>query len=543
MQVVSNDFIQGMKSKPYVARITPRGGESLQGDVIKEIVFRGGANSADNTILLGSAYSGSVEITLDRSLATCAFENEEITVELGMVQPTGVEWLPMGKYVADNPVDDEGTLTVIAHDVLSAKLDVDFEPIAGFDFSTDAGVSSVRFWTALCARRGVETDIDGLTPIPLKVSPEGFTERQIIGFLAALYGGFAYVDRSGVLRLGHYQKADVQITPDEYYSDGLEQASYSFKAGWLKCYNELADVNMFVGDFDAEQGINLQSIWMTQEILNGLWKQFEGFSYKPVSTLSFIGNPLLDPGDIVEVTDAAGAIFMVPAMTLTHEYDGGLVTSITACGQAVTKEYTGPTRKAVARGINAAKSYADQETAKLDQLELLKRLTKNWIDDGIYLTDDGKLAINASALLTGILASVDGKIVIDLNGGSAGPVFNTGISTNGITIRGDKTGEPVLMDVAIVENGNLKYAQLRFFDSAGNKLISFSEDVNQTGGGMEISNDSGTLKAVAQATNTSAGFRLLFGKDTVAYLAVDADGYTVLKVDEVNCTKINGNTV
>lgn len=425
MQVVSEKFKQAMVNCPYIARITVQGEEPLRGDAVRSIVFRSGSNSGENTILLGSTFSGSVEITLDKSLVTCVFENRELTVELGMSLSDGIEWLPMGTYIADDPVDDEDTLTVTARDVLSAKLDVDYEPLENIDFTSAAGASSVAVWKALCARRGIKTDIDGLAAIQLEGSPEGFTERQIVGFIAALYGGFAYVDRLGVLRIGFYQVANARITPDEYYSDGLEQASYGFSVGWLKCYNEAADLTMFVGDFDAAQGINLASIWMSQAILNGLWERFENFSYRPVSNLSVLGNPLIDPGDIVEVEDTSGEVFSVPAMTITHEYDGGLITSLTACGQAVTSEYTGPTRRAVARGIASAKQHADDKDAKLDQLELLKRLTNSWVDDGIYLAEDLRIAINASAiragvlnaglLKTGIIESEDGTVKIDLS--------------------------------------------------------------------------------------------------------------------------------
>lgn len=417
MQIVSNEFLQAMGSHPYVARITLDGTDVIQGEAIQEIYFRGGANSSEDTILLGSAFAGSVEITLDEAAVNCTIEGRELAVELGIRLTEGTQWIPMGVYTAENPTAADDVLTVKAIDALGAKFDVAYEPLAGFDFSTNGGVSSTDFLAALCARRGVEADVSGKVSIPLNGAPGGFTERQIIGFISALYGGFANIDRLGVLRIRSYAEVDAQVSADTYYEDGLEKATYSFTPGWLKCYNEAADLTMFVGDFDAQQGINLESIWMNQTILNGLWEKLKSFAYRPVPELSFLGNPLVDPGDILTLEDDSGEKVKVPVMTLSHEYDGGIITSISAYGQAKTTDYQSPTRRAVIRSTEKAKQYAASESDKLDQLELLKRLTKEWVDDGIYLTDAGKIGIRASAIITGLLASMNGIMAIDLDAG------------------------------------------------------------------------------------------------------------------------------
>jgi len=409
MYQVSETFAAAMKSRPYIARITLDGVDTLQGDAVREIIFRRGANADPDMLTLGSAVAGSVELTLDQALVGCPIEKRELFVELGMELASGKEWIPMGKYTAQDPVADDGVLTVTALDALGAKLDVPYEPLEGFDFAS--GVSSTGLLAALCARRGVSVDTAGLERIALQGSPEGFTERQIVGFISALYGGFAQVDRQGVLRICRYTKSPLRVTEDDYYEDGLEKAVYGFTAGWIKCYNPATELNMFLGDMDAPQGIRLESIWMPTNVLAGLWEQLEGYTYRPVPSLSFLGDPRIDPGDILTLEDAAGASASVPVMTLTQEYDGGLITTITAPGQAVTEDRAGPTRQAILRTLDQAKSYTHSETAKLDQMELLKRLTKEWVDDGLYLTEAGKLGVNASAILVGILDAAVVKVI------------------------------------------------------------------------------------------------------------------------------------
>jgi len=578
MYIVSNEFTEAMGRCPYIARITLDGVDVIQGKAVQEIMFRGGCNSSEETILLGSAFSASVEITLNKNEVSCAIDGRELYVELGIEMASGTQWIPMGKYTAQDPSEADGVLTVTAMDALGAKFDVDYEPLQGFDFTSADGVPSVDFLTALCNRRGVEVDLKGLSPIALKGPPSGFTERQAIGFISALYGGFAIVDRCGVLKIRRYAKVDATVSPETYYEDGLQKATYEFNPGWLKCHNDVAGLSMFVGDMNAQQGINLQSIWMNQAILNRLWEQMEGFTYRPVPELSFMGNPLIDPGDILTLEDADGELVSVPVMTITHEYDGGIKTTIAAYGQIKTTDYQGPTSRTVFRNAeqakSAAKAYTDEENQKLDQLELLKRLTKEWVDDGIYLTEEGKLAINASALKVGVLfglllkagsiESLDGKIQIDLGENAEEPIFNTGISTNGLIVRADEVGASALLTIDAVrsEHGSKPYYGMVQLNSTNGKRIfriveTFSATAQDQPVGSSLKlysqDDSATVDAATgpgisivgvkageqmacemQANRNAAGIALKFNEELSAGFSINSLGESNLVTLKIN---------
>lgn len=396
MQIVSEGYKAAMGQLPYEARLTVGGVDEIPGEAVQEIYFRGGANPSGDQVILGGAVSASVEITLQKSFVTCELENREVTVELGQMVDGDMEWLPMGCYTIENANVDDDLIILTAQDALHAKFDRDYEPLEGFDFTSEGGVDSILFLQALCDRRGVEVDVEDLASHPLKISPEGFTERQIIGFISAIYGGFANISRTGILRIVRYAATETTVTADNYYENGMEKSDGDFHIGWLKCYNEVSELTMFVGDFDATQGVYLESIWMNQTILNELWEIIGGTVFRPVKNLTFFGDPTIDPGDIIQLEDLSGQLVNVPVMSISHEYDGGLMTSITASGQAKTTDKESPSSKSVDRKIA-------RSTGKLDQMELLKRLTKEWTDDGLYLTEEGKLAIKATAIVAGIL--------------------------------------------------------------------------------------------------------------------------------------------
>lgn len=422
MYIVSDSFIQAMKHKPYVARLTLEDESTIQGDAIQEIIFRGGTNGETEAFTLGGAVSGSVEITLNKALAPVVEQGQKISIELEMELEGGSELLPMGVYYVTDPTADDDVLTVKASDALAAKLDRAYEPLDGFDFDSEGGVDSKAFLLALCERRGVAIDASDLEPIALHTAPDGFTERQIVGFIAALYGGFAHVDRYGVLRICTFRKTEQKVTADDYYEGGMVKAEYTYSVQWIKCFNEITELTMIMGDTTAKQGIYLESIWMNNQILSNLWEQLQGFSYVPVEGLSFLGNPLIDPGDIITMEDLSGAAYEVPVMAITHEYDGGIITKVTAYGQAETTENTGATNQRIKRAeikaktysgisLEEAKKYTDNLDSTLDQLEMLRRLTAESAD-AIYEDENGKQVYKATAILAGV---IDASIVIVKN--------------------------------------------------------------------------------------------------------------------------------
>ncbi|MBR4972811.1 MAG: hypothetical protein IKY59_07560, partial [Oscillospiraceae bacterium] len=349
MFAVSEKFLAAMEHQPYMARVTLDGIDTIQGDAIEQITFSGGDNNSTKSISLGTAVAASAEVTLQKALVDVPVAGREMFIELGLELDGEVEWVPMGRYTATDPTEDDGILTVPGLDALAAKFDREFEPIEGMNFEQAGGVDALELLQAMCARRDVTVDTTGLTTVALTFAPTGYTERRIIGMIAALSGKNAYMDRYGVLRFHWYEPVDVTISDDNYYEGGMEKASYGFAVKWLKCYVEPMEETLCEGDPTGEQGIFFECPWVTEEILAGLWQRLQGFTYTPTPNLSFQGDPRLDPGDVITMEDSYGNSARVPIMSITHEYDGGLLTRIAAQGQRKTESYEGPVMREVKR--------------------------------------------------------------------------------------------------------------------------------------------------------------------------------------------------
>ena len=150
-------------------------------------------------------------------------------------------------------------------------------------------------------------------------------------------------------------------------------------------------------------------------------------------------------GDVLSITDKNRKVLTVYAMT------------VKTTGQKLTVECTGSYRRdsttaqnnqsvsQVAQNIaqNVAADTAKKAVDGQTQQDVFNKLTENGKLQGLYMKD-GQLYINASYLRTGVISSEDGAVQIDLSAGATEPVFNTGISTNGISVRGDTVGAGTL---------------------------------------------------------------------------------------------------
>lgn len=74
------------------------------------------------------------------------------------------------------------------------------------------------------------------------------------------------------------------------------------------------DVSVSVGSGTRE--ISFSNPFMTQEMLDNVWKVLSGYEYMPGS-IKFMGDPRVDPWDVLTVSDLNGTAYKVPVMTMT----------------------------------------------------------------------------------------------------------------------------------------------------------------------------------------------------------------------------------
>lgn len=188
-----------------------------------------------------------------------------------------------------------------------------------------------------------------------------------------------------------------------------------------------------------------------------------------------------------------------------------------------------------------AQKIASNPAQKLTHEEVFNLLTNNGATQGIFRGEDGEIYINASYLRSGVISSEDGTIRIDLSKGSTQPVFNTGISTNGILIRADEANLAQLAQIQAYKlNDNGDYFLYAVCNSVtGNELVVLTESFTDNytvpvGVTMEWLNQDSTRAALITTDLNRAGFWVKQEGKTVGSFLVGSDGSSVLTAQRIN---------
>lgn len=311
-------------------------------DGISEITIEGGSNSEDD-FSIGAAVSRYAKIKMTNPGKR--IEGKEITIKIGMMVGESIEYVPMGYYTAEKPKTDEGQITVTAYDRMM-KTERAFSA-DGIAETTD----TVTVLNAISRITGVTVVTDGLTAISMQ-RPDGYTCREILGYISQMYGGFAICNRQGQIEIKTYIDSDYPVDTSRYW-DTFEHHDVTEKIEKITCYtgkgSDGNDVSVSVGSGTRE--ISFSNPFMTQEMLDNVWKVLSGYEYMPGS-IKFMGDPRVDPWDVLTVSDLNGTAYKVPVMTMTHEFDGGLITSVEAVGRSEVEQesgYKGPSTKEMDR--------------------------------------------------------------------------------------------------------------------------------------------------------------------------------------------------
>ena len=311
-------------SRTFQARITLEGKTITEG--ILSIRINGGSNSEDD-FSLGSAVSRYVELEIEKT--GMRFEGYEFSLELGL----NGEYIPMGYFTAEKPKGDEERLSITAYDRMVKTERACFLELPD-------STNTVAVLKGIGTITGVEVVTEGLTAIPMK-KPVGYTCREVLSYVAQLYGGFAICNRAGKIEIKSYEDNGYTVTAGRYW-DSFTHNDLPFVLGKITCYTgkdkEGEDISIHVGD--GVRGIYFSNPFMDQTALDNIWGKLRNYTYMPGS-FRFLGDPRIDPWDVLTVEDRNGNSYKVPAMKLAQEYDGGLSTEVEAVGKTEAEQSTG----------------------------------------------------------------------------------------------------------------------------------------------------------------------------------------------------------
>ncbi len=469
---------------------------------VKSIKFTGGSEGEDD-FSIGSTMSQYIEVVLPGT--EFMVEGMEMFLKIGMEVDGSTEYIPMGYFTAGKPKKADDQITFTAYDRM-----MNTEYLFSMDSTT---TNTLEVLKKIAEITGVPVAVSGLTAISMGV-PKGYSCREVLSYVAQLYGAFAVCNRAGQIELHTYVDSDYKVGTGRYWGN-YEHNDYTFDVTRLVCYTG-QDENGESISITAGTGtrtVSLSNPFMTQEVLNKILASLKNFSYMP-GTLKMLGDPRLDPWDILTVEDLSGNTYKVPVMKLEWEYDGGLTYSVEAVGlseEETNTGYKGPQTKEMER------SYA--------QLVMLDKAMVNKLDvDTASVTYASIKSLDAVKVNVNDLTAANVKVTNRLDANEANI---KSLTTESANIKKLVAGKA---DVSDLTAAKADITNLKAADADIKKLVAGKADISDlTAANADIT----SLKAADADIK-----KLVAGKADISDLTA-ATG----RIDELESTSIKTETL
>ena len=283
---------------------------------------------------IGSVYSS--QLTLEMDLPSVSrYELYGVEITLNMTLDGATDVIPMGVYTITEALQASSKITITAFDSMIKFDDVAFNPASYTSIMTP-----YNWLNAMCTACGVTL---GNTSAQIGVLPNGLRKigyadvvsdvtswRDVLGYLGAFLGGFAYIGRGDKLYIGSYSSASSDTVPSSfrftsnlsdfrttydgvtaiYKGDGVQEYVSNTNSGGVVL--ELG-VNPFLQITDQSNRLDA-----LQEIIDA----WNGIYYVPYdSDLPLM--PQYDPADVLTFTDNQAGIYDIGAITeITYNIGG-----------------------------------------------------------------------------------------------------------------------------------------------------------------------------------------------------------------------------
>lgn len=323
MQTVSDLFKSKIKeaSREFECKITIGDNIYTNEDLVDIKIVNG---IPGDGFMIGATPSATLDLTL-LNRGDTIYSTNQIKIEIGLNIGSKFEYLLMGKFNIDEVEKTDYTVKFTAYDNM-IKFETAYFSALGDNPTLQQVVNE------LATKTGVQ--FTGTLPAYNVKKLEGFTCREVLGYVASLCGGNALITRDGKFTIVTHKDVGYTITPDNYIPPfNLEEVKY--KVGKVSC--QVGEEVLSKGSLGTDSmELQFENPWITATILTDIYNKLTGFNYLGYS-LKWQGDISLDIGDIVSVTDIRGVVRKLPILNQELNYIGGLTSTISAKGETKNK--------------------------------------------------------------------------------------------------------------------------------------------------------------------------------------------------------------
>lgn len=303
----------------------------LSGDIIRSI--------SGDVLEVGTVYASQLSLEMNLpSVSRYELYGVEMNVKCQLVG--ALDEIPMGVFTITEALQQKDKITITAYDAMIKFDDVNFSAALNNQILTP-----YDWLIEMCTACGVTL---GNTSAEIGIMPNGNratgfadvvsdvnTWRDVLGYLAAYLGGFAYIGRDGKLYLGTYKAIAVDTIPANFrMSSNLSdfRTTYDglyaiYKDGGVQEYVSNSNSGGIVLNIGTNPFLQFTDSTNRQNALQEIIDAWDGIYYVPYSAdLPMV--PSYDPGDVLLFTDNQAAAYDYGAITEITYNIGGLMTVV-----------------------------------------------------------------------------------------------------------------------------------------------------------------------------------------------------------------------
>ena len=336
MYSASADFLTKIKSNTrhlkWSGTITTVGGSTYDfdddpntsdGKIISGSITR---SISSQSLNVGTAYASTLSLEVILS-GVSRYELYGGVVDISCSIDGALDVIPMGKFTISEANQTSDHITVKAYDNMVKFDSVNFIP------TNYTSVQLPYLWLSqACTACGVTL---GSTSAQISALPNGNrktgyadcvtdvkTWRDVLSYITAYLGGYAYIGRDGYLYVGSYGSNSVDTVPSNFrYSSNLSdfRTTYdglyaSYKDGGLQEYVSNTNSGGLVLDLGVNPFLQFSNQTNRQAALQEIIDSWDGVYYVPYSSdMPLV--PTYDVGDVLTFTDNQADVYDLGAIT------------------------------------------------------------------------------------------------------------------------------------------------------------------------------------------------------------------------------------
>ena len=285
---------------------------------------------------IGSVYSS--QLTLEVNLPSVSryeLYGCEISLSVQLVGASDV--VPMGTYIITEANQTASTIHITGYDAM-----IKFDDVT-FSSATYSTIMSPYAWiTTACTACGVtlgstQAQIEALANGRRKTGfadsvADASTWRDVLGYMGAYLGAFAYIGRNGKLYFGVYGSTSADTVPSKFrFTSNLSdfRTTYdglyaTYKDGGVQEYVSNSNTGGIVLDLGVNPFLQFSNDSNRQDALQDIIDTFDGVYYVPYEAEMPLV-PTYDPADVLTFTDNQSGAYDLGAITeITYNIGGNM---------------------------------------------------------------------------------------------------------------------------------------------------------------------------------------------------------------------------